>query len=160
MFGISKYIPVIYQAYEGGLHIRGIYQAYSRHIPEIGVPDGGRLSQSAPDRLAPRLRLPAGLPVPVHSDILRLLVGTQIFDCKPGLTGFKLNFGHQPLRAWQSLARWRPHWAPVGTGPSPAWRLMRVWPHRQPLHTAQRPRGWGHARAGGHGHSVRLGLSV
>ncbi len=40
--GISKDIPCtsIYQAYEGGLHIRGIYQAYSRHIPKIGVPDG------------------------------------------------------------------------------------------------------------------------
>ena len=37
--GISKDIPCIYQAYEGGLHIRGIYQAYSRHIPKIGVPD-------------------------------------------------------------------------------------------------------------------------
>ncbi len=39
IFGIYKDIPCIYQAYEGGLHIRGIYQAYSRHIPKIGVPD-------------------------------------------------------------------------------------------------------------------------
>ncbi len=38
--GISKDIPCIYQAYEGGLHIHGIYQAYARHIPEIRVPDG------------------------------------------------------------------------------------------------------------------------
>ncbi len=39
--GISKDIPCIYQAYAGGLHIRGIYQAYAtgRHIPKIGVPD-------------------------------------------------------------------------------------------------------------------------
>ncbi len=37
--GISKDIPCIYQANEGGLHIRGIYQAYSRHIPVIGDPD-------------------------------------------------------------------------------------------------------------------------
>ncbi len=39
--GISKDIQCIYQAYAGGLHIRGIYQAYARHIPKIGVPDEG-----------------------------------------------------------------------------------------------------------------------
>jgi hypothetical protein len=38
--GISKNIPCIYHVYVGGLHIRGIYQAYLRHILEIGVPDG------------------------------------------------------------------------------------------------------------------------
>ncbi len=32
-------IPCIYHVYVGHLHIHGIYQAYSRHIPEIGVPD-------------------------------------------------------------------------------------------------------------------------
>ncbi len=37
--GISLDIPCIYQAYAGGLQIRGIYQAYARHIPKIGVPD-------------------------------------------------------------------------------------------------------------------------
>ncbi len=38
--GISKDIPYIYHVYVGHLHIRGIYQAYSRHMPKIGVPDG------------------------------------------------------------------------------------------------------------------------
>jgi hypothetical protein len=39
--GIFKDIPCIYHVYVGHLHImiRGIYQAYSRHIPKIGVPD-------------------------------------------------------------------------------------------------------------------------
>ena len=34
-------IPCIYHVYVGHLHIHGIYQAYSRHIPKIGVPDEG-----------------------------------------------------------------------------------------------------------------------
>jgi hypothetical protein len=38
--GITKDIPCIFHVYVGHLHIRGIYQAYSRHIPKIGVPDG------------------------------------------------------------------------------------------------------------------------
>ncbi len=39
---ISKYmIPCICHVYVGHLHIHGIYQAYSRHIPKIGVPDEG-----------------------------------------------------------------------------------------------------------------------
>ncbi len=38
--GLSKDIPCsIYHVYVGDLHIRGMYQAYSRHIPEIRVPD-------------------------------------------------------------------------------------------------------------------------
>ncbi len=37
--GISKDIACIYQAYVGGLHILGTYQAYSRHIQKIGVPN-------------------------------------------------------------------------------------------------------------------------
>ncbi len=42
--GISKDIPCISHVYVGHLHIRGIFQAYSRHIPTIGVPDrNGRL---------------------------------------------------------------------------------------------------------------------
>jgi hypothetical protein len=52
--GISKYIPGIYQAYEGGLHIRRIYQAYSRHIPEIGVPDAMNLNSHTTVGLAAR----------------------------------------------------------------------------------------------------------
>ncbi len=37
--GIFKDIPCICHVYVRGLHIGGRYQAYSRHIPEIGVPD-------------------------------------------------------------------------------------------------------------------------
>jgi hypothetical protein len=37
--GKSKDIPCIFHVYVGHLHIHGIYQAYSRHIPKIGVPD-------------------------------------------------------------------------------------------------------------------------
>jgi hypothetical protein len=37
--GISLYIPCIFHVYVGHLHIHGIYQAYSRQIPKIGVPD-------------------------------------------------------------------------------------------------------------------------
>ncbi len=65
--GISKDIPCIYQAYAGGLHIRGIYQAYARHIPKIGVPDGererdppGRLHSAAGERGRPGKRAREG----------------------------------------------------------------------------------------------------
>jgi hypothetical protein len=37
--GISKDIPCIYHVYVEHLHICGIYQAYSRHIPKIWIPD-------------------------------------------------------------------------------------------------------------------------
>ncbi len=37
--GISKDIPCIYNVYVRHLHIRGIYQAYTRHIPKKRVPD-------------------------------------------------------------------------------------------------------------------------
>ncbi len=32
-------IPCIYSVYVKSLHIQGIYKAYSRHNPNIGVPD-------------------------------------------------------------------------------------------------------------------------
>jgi hypothetical protein len=39
--GISMDIPGIFHVYVSRHHIHGIYQAYTRHIPKIGVPDGG-----------------------------------------------------------------------------------------------------------------------
>ncbi len=37
--GISMDIPRIFHVYWGGRHIHDIYQAYTRHILKIGVPD-------------------------------------------------------------------------------------------------------------------------
>jgi hypothetical protein len=48
--GISKDKPCICHVYVRGLHIRGIYQAYSesRHKPEIVIPDGSDSELSGP----------------------------------------------------------------------------------------------------------------
>ena len=42
--GYTIHIPYIYHTYLSGHNMYGIYHTYTRHIPKIGVPDGGVLA--------------------------------------------------------------------------------------------------------------------
>ena len=52
--GYTMYIPYIYHTYGWGHYMYGIYQAYTRHIPKIGVPDSdGQSAVGAGHRRSP-----------------------------------------------------------------------------------------------------------